>query len=334
MQECLNKPVAKTTPRRCLELSDTENSEPQGSGREIKLNFSLPSSPPNPKGARYFNVLPKSGSPVYRHYSLCQRVTPARGITSPMSGQGRRERRVAERKPAPATHRVTSVNSSTERTPEIKIGTTPPKTGVSDCRRSLRLGDVISQLGVIDDSDIEFDDDIDGDPLVTAIKEAPIHSSCSTTSVDESVKKDFLQAPQMKLVTENARQGAKVPGAVKAQHCSSESICRTRKRRRVESHDTNTLADDSTPSAAKKLCIDRAVVSTLCPTIVSHKTPPHSTPRRLTRSVARKTAQTPQCHTTVQSSSNDSEDDTDSESDYEPPELPEVAEVPLPSSGP
>ena len=336
--------MAKISPRRGVESPDTENSDPQCLHRETKPNlktFTLPSMSPNSKDARYFSVLPKFGSPPGRHYSLVQtksRMTQARGISC-KSGERPRDRRayhqgrkleanqplqghilgrkVAESKPAPTTPRVTSVSRSPlcseERTPEIKVGITPPKSGTPDCRRSLQLDDVIGQLH---NSGPEYDyDDDDDDSLVPSMKEAPIHGSCSTPGVNESGNKDVLQAPQVNLAPENPRQRAKVRDAGTAQQFSSQSTSGSRKRRR-ESYNTNTLADDSTPTPTKKICLESAGKPMLQPTI---KTPPQSEPRKLTRSGAQKTAQIPRGNATVQPLSSDSEVDTENSSDFEVP---------------
>ena len=66
------------------------------------------------------------------------------------------------------------------------------------------------------------------------------------------------------------------------------------------------------------------VVEAFLPSDDLEKTPPDSVPRRLTRSVAQKTAQTPMIsrdNTTVQLLSTDSEVDTESESDFEAPDI-------------
>jgi len=224
-------------------------------------------------------------------------------------------RKVAESKPAPATPRVTSVNRSPlcleERTPEIEVGITPPKSGTPDCRRSLQLDDVIGQLH---NSGPEYDyDDDDDDSLVPSIKEAPIRGSCSTPGVNDSGNKDVLQAPQVNLAPENLRQRTNVCDAGTAQQFSSQSTSGSRKRRR-ESYNTNTLADDSTPTPTKKICLESAGKALLQPTI---ETPPLSEPRKLTRSGARKTAQTSRDNTTVHPLSSDSEVDTENGSDFE-----------------
>ena len=169
------------TPRHGLVSLDAENSDPQYSDSEPKprLNRLPPlSSPPVSKNTHYYSVLPKSGSPLLQLNSPRQtkpRVTPSRNgggqswetklrANQVLCGKSLSKRK--ERKLIPSTPKkqkdtmlTSSPLSSDEKTPEIKVGTTPPKSSASDCKRKLQLGttEVISLLDELDTENLKDD---------------------------------------------------------------------------------------------------------------------------------------------------------------------------------
>ena len=185
--------MSKHTPRHGLVSLDAENSDPQYSDSESKPHLNrLPplSSPPVSKNAHYYSVLPKSGSPLLQLNSPRQtnaRVTPSRDgggqswetklkTNQVLRGKGLSKR--TECKLVPSTPKkkkdtvlTSSPLSSDEKTPEIKVGTTPPKSSASDCKRKLQLGttEVISLLDELDTENLNDDTE---DVIITAIEDA------------------------------------------------------------------------------------------------------------------------------------------------------------------
>ena len=200
------------TPRHGLVPLDAENSDPQYSDSEPKprLNRLPPlSSPPVSKNTHYYSVLPKSGSPLLQLNSPRQtkpRVTPSRNgggqswetklrANQVLCGKSLSKRK--ERKLIPSTPKkqkdtmlTSSPLSSDEKTPEIKVGTTPPKSSASDCKRKLQLGttEVISLLDELDTENLKDDSE---DVLITAIEDAstPTHGSYSEPAMNNTKKK-------------------------------------------------------------------------------------------------------------------------------------------------
>ena len=211
-----HKSLSKHTPRQSLVSLNAENSDPQYSDSEAKphMNKLCPlSNPLTSKNAHYYSVLPKSGSPLLQLNSPRQTntgVTPSRDgggqswetklkSNQVLRGKGLNKR--TDRKLKPSTPKkkkdtvlTSSTLSSNEKTPEIKVGTTPPESGTSDCRRKLQLG-TTEVISLLDDLDTENLNDNTEDIIITAIEDAstPTHDSCSTPDVDKSRKKRSLK---------------------------------------------------------------------------------------------------------------------------------------------
>ena len=213
-EDCQHKPadfqhksLSKCTPRHSLVSLDAENSDPQYSDSEAKL------CPLTSNNVHYYSVLPKSGSPLLQLNSPRQtktRVTPSRDgggqswetklkSNQVLRSKGLNKRTECKLKPSTPKKKkdtvlTSSPLSSNEKTPEIKVGTTPPKSSASDCRRKLQLG-TTEVISLLDDLDTENLNDNTEDIIITAIKDAstPTHGSCSTPDVDKSRKKHSLK---------------------------------------------------------------------------------------------------------------------------------------------
>ena len=219
-EDCQHKPrelqyksLDRHTPRHGLVSLNAENSDPQYSDSKSKPHLNrlpLLSSPPLTKNAHYYSVLPKSGSPLLQFNSPRQtnaKVTLTGGqswetkLKASQVLRGKSLRKRKERKLIPSTPKkqkdtmlTSSPLSSDEKTPEIKVSTTPPKSSASDCKRKLQLGttEVISLLDELDTENLKDDSE---DILITAIEDAstPTHGSYSEPAVDKTKKKHSLQ---------------------------------------------------------------------------------------------------------------------------------------------
>ena len=288
--------MSRHTPRHGLAPLDAENSDPQYSDSESKprLNRLPPlSSPPVSKNAHYYSVLPKSGSSLLQLNSPRQtnaRVAPSRDgrrqswetkLKANQVLHGKSLSKRTERKLVPSTPKkikdtvlTSSPLSSDEKTPEIKVGTTPPKFSISDCKRKLQLGttEVISLLDELDTENLKDDSE---DVIITAIEDTstPTHGSYSEPAVDKT-KKHSLQT------SKDGTEAKQRSVTNIAQHSSSQIIRKSKKRRRVDSHNTNFTANVNITSAAKKLCLDSTDEAMLCPEDVlrpaNHFSPPNN----------------------------------------------------------
>ena len=194
-EDCQDKPrelqyksLDRHTPRHGLVSLNAENSDPQYSDSKSKPHLNrlpLLSSPPLTKNAHYYSVLPKSGSPLLQFNSprqtnakvtLTGRQSWETKLKANQVLRGKSLSKRKERKLIPSTPKkqkdtmlTSSPLSSDEKTPEIKVGTTPPKSSASDCKRKLQLG-TTEVISLLDELDTENLKDESEDVLITAIR--------------------------------------------------------------------------------------------------------------------------------------------------------------------